>query len=320
VGNAGGGSRARCAYIAARRDLDPATRNAVLWRGLTATKRAAKDYLHVGPYDQSTFSKEYAQAFKGVPKFNLASMPDLLFILHKIGADPRISDVRWAAYMLATAFIESSHTVKIKQGTGRKSHMAKVWRNFAPIEEAGHGKGRRYYAPVKVKRLPTGDAQVTEQDGDQWRVSATTGDAQDLHRHQKMGVEASATSPLYARDDGDEQQYFGRGYVQLTWWSNYAKAGMVLGRGLAFLYDPDLVEDPNVAYAVMASGLCTGKIFANGRKLSQYFHGTHTDYVNARMMVNPGAKHANKEEVAHIAERFEKVLFTSIPDKAVAAR
>jgi hypothetical protein len=292
---------------------------------MAGTRREAKDYLHVGPFEEAAFQREYTSEFKAVPKFNLASMPDLIFVLHKIGADPRVTDVRWAAYMLATVFIESSHTVKLKKVSvgkgGRRSHSVKVWRNFVPIEEAGHGKGRRYYLPVKVKRLPTGEAEVTEYDGDQWRVSAHSGEAHDLHRHQKRGVEASAsTSPIYDGSDGDEQYYFGRGYVQLTWWTNYANAGVVLGRGLEFLYDPDLVNDPNVAYAVLATGLCTGKIFANGRRLSQYLHGSHTDYVNARMMVNPGAAHTNKQEVAHIAERFEKVLFASIPRKEMAAR
>jgi hypothetical protein len=289
-------------------------------------QRDAKDYLYGGAYDQSAFQKAYAEQFKGVPKFNLASMSDLLFVLGKIGGDPRITDVRWAAYMLATAFIESSHTVKVKKESidknGRhKSHGVKVWRNFAPIEEAGHGGGKRYYLPVKVTRLAGGDAQVTEHDGDQWKVSVATGRGQDLHRHQRQGAEASAkASPIYDKDDGDEQYYYGRGYVQLTWWSNYAAAGVALGRGLALLFKPELVNDPDTAYQILATGMYTGGIFANRHQFSQFFQGAHTDYVGARNMVNPGAKHGNKVEVAQIAQRFEAVLLASKNSAQVASR
>ncbi len=257
-------------------------------------------------------------------------MPDLLFLLGKVGADPRITDIRWSAYILATAFIESSHTVRVTKQTvdkkGRvKTHKIKVWRNFTPIEETGHGKGRRYSLPVKVKRLPSGDVQLTEYDGDQRIVSAATGIGVSLHRHQKLGVKAdSKPSGRYDDDDddddGDEDFFFGRGYVQLTWWTNYAGAGVALGQGLDLLIDPELVNDPNTAYSIVATGLYTGGIFANGRKLSQFFHGGHTDYVNARNMVNAGVSHDAKVEVAKIAERFEKALLASRLNAEVAAR
>jgi hypothetical protein len=117
--------------------------------------------------------------------------------------------------------------------------------------------------------------------------------------------------PARSTNDGEEEYFFGRGYVQLTWWNSYASAGVVLGQGLAFLFEPDLVNDRDVAYSIMATGLFTGKIFANGRRLSHYFHGAHTDYVGARNMVNGGANHANKVEVGNIAKRFERVLLGS---------
>jgi putative chitinase len=41
----------------------------------------------------------------------------------------RLSDNHWLAYMLATAFHETAHTMQ-------------------PIEEIGHGKGRKYGTPV----------------------------------------------------------------------------------------------------------------------------------------------------------------------------
>lgn len=293
---------------------------------MSTVRRHGQDYGYTGTFNQSAFQRAYPEEFRGVPKANMASMPDLLFLLGKVGADPRITDVRWAAYILATVFIESSHTTKITKQTvskkGRvKSHSVKVWRNFSPIEEAGHGRGKDYQRPVKVLPLPTGDAQITEFDGDQWKVSAVTGAVRPLHPDQIRGVEAHTRgSEVYSADEGEEQYFFGRGYVQLTWWNNYASAGVALGQGLAFLFEPDLVNDPEVAYAVLSTGLCTGGIFANGRKLAQFFHGAQTNYVGARNMVNAGAKHANKVEVADIAERFEKVLLGSRIAPEVAIR
>jgi hypothetical protein len=284
---------------------------------MEAERRDEKDYVYTGSYNPNTFQQAYATEFQRVPKFNLASMADLLFVLGKIGKDSRITDVRWAAYMLATTFVESSHTVKIQKETvdkkgRRKTHRVKVWRNFAPIEEAGHGRGLKYYLPVKVARLPTGDAQVTEYDGEQWTVSAATGLIRPLHRHQKRGVRADKeASPIYKDDDGDEQHYFGRGYVQLTWFNSYAAAGVALGQGLDLLFEPDLVNDPNTAYDILSTGMYTGGIYANKRKFSQFFQGGHTDYVGARDMVNAGAKHANKVELAEIAKRFETLLMAS---------
>jgi len=290
------------------------------------TKRTGSDFAYSGCYDPAAFSTAYAREFAKVPKFNQPSMPDLLFLLKKIGADPRITDLRWAAYMLATTFVESSHTMKVQKVTvdkkGRsKSHSVKVWRNFAPIAEAGHGKGRMYYLPVKITRLPSGDAQVCEFDGECWTVSAHSGHARALNKHQSRGVSATAkASETYEDDDGDEQLYYGRGYVQLTWWNGYAAASIALKRGLDLLFNPELVNAPNTAYDILATGMCTGSIYANGRSLAQYFHGTHTDYVSARNMVNAGASHANKVEVAKIAERFEDVLFGAKSKQPVASK
>lgn len=276
-----------------------------------------KDYFYAGEFDGNEFQTHYAAEFNNVAKFNLASMPDLLWLVGKIGVDKRVTDIRWSAYILATAYVESSHTIRIVKQTkdkkGRvKSHRLKLWRNFAPVEEAGHGKGRKYENPVKVLRLPNGNVEITEYDGERWTVSAATGHPTPKGRGQKLGLDPRKDGdPAYEAADGDAQYYFGRGLVQLTWWYNYATAGVKLGRGMDFLLEPERVDNRDVAYEILATGLCTGAIFAHGRQLRQYFHGGHTDYVHARDMVNPKVAHANKVEVARIAERFEKVLFAS---------
>ena len=144
-------------------------------RMATPSQPQKKDYAYAGPFDATRFEPEYKKRFADVPKFNVVSIPNLLTLVAKIGNDARIGDIRWAAYILATAFIETSHTIKVaRQAKDRhgkpRTHIVKLWRNFAPIEEAGHGKGRRYQDPVKVLRAGNG-AQITERDGDQWDVS-----------------------------------------------------------------------------------------------------------------------------------------------------
>jgi hypothetical protein len=157
---------------------------------------------------------------------------------------------------------------------------------------------------------------VAEYDGDQWVVSQN-GHPHALHAHQKRGVTpGSDADAAYVSDDGDEKYYYGRGFVQLTWWTNYAKTGVMLGRGLDLLLDPDLVYEPRLAYQIISTGMRTGRGFANGHTFSQYFHGSHTDYVHARAMVN-GTSH--EREVGAIAERFEGVLFAARPAPAKTA-
>ncbi|HEX3698442.1 MAG TPA: glycoside hydrolase [Polyangia bacterium] len=276
--------------------------------------RTAADYLYSGEYDKAKFTSAYESLFAHVTKFNKPSIPDLIFVLGKIGSDKTITDTRWAAYMLATMFVETSHTIKLKQAApgGQTSHVHKAWRNFTPVKEVGSGKGHGYHFPVKVDRLPNGDANVTEWDGDQWVVSSS-GIAQKVQPSAIAGMRNPrlAESPLFRQAMGQMNQYYGRGYVQLTWWYNYISAGMATGQGLLFLFDPDKMLDPTSAYSIMSVGMVTGKSFANRRKFSQYFIGGKTDYLSARDMVNPGASLANKKELADIAIRFEAVLFSA---------
>jgi predicted chitinase len=126
-----------------------------------------------------------------------------------------------------------------------------------------------------------------------------------------MGAAATQKAvKTYADDDGTELSYFGRGYVQLTWWSNYARASAQLGLGLQLLLDPAQVLQPAIAYQLMAHGMRTGEGFANGRKFSNYFNGAKTDYVKARAMVN-GSDHA--ADIAAIARQFEIILLAAKP-------
>ncbi|AVT11645.1 glycoside hydrolase [Paracidovorax avenae] len=283
------------------------------------------NYQHTGPYDRVVFQEQFTQQFGASGRYNAAAIPDMLSLLGMIERDTAINDVRQAAYMLATVMWETTSPVTVtKVATNKKGQplvdkhgqpvvlKQKKWlMTMAPVAEIGHGKGRQYHEPVKVKLLPDGGARITEQDGDQFSVTAA-GDISPLTKGAKMGTkDGGAATKSYDADDGIEQAYYGRGYVQLTWWSNYAKAGVALGRGLGLLTDPEQVKTPETAYALMSYGMRTGGIFANGRKFSLYFSGDATDYVSARKMVN-GSDHA--EDIAKIARKFEAVLLKARPN------
>jgi hypothetical protein len=78
-------------------------------------------------FDRNAFLTGYSAAY------SLPSGPKagLIQILDSLAADPTITDLRWAAYMLATI----------------KHECADVWH---PIEEFGKGKGRPYGVPVTM--------------------------------------------------------------------------------------------------------------------------------------------------------------------------
>lgn len=95
--------------------------------------------------------------------------------------------------------------------------------------------------------------------------------------------------------------YYGRGYVQLTWFDNFDLASKKLG--CDFLNNPDDVMKPEYAIKVMLEGMKQG--WFTGRKLSDYIHQSKKDYVNARRIIN-GMDKANL--IAGYADTFEKAL------------
>lgn len=286
--------------------------------GMTTTLPRT-DYGHSGLYDRSIFQNEFTAQFSKSGRYNAAAIPDMVTLLGMMERDPGITDVRQVAYMLATVMWETTSPTTISRPALSKKGRPLVDKHkqpvmvrerkwlmtMAPVDEVGRGNGRRYHEPVKVKQLPSGSVRITEQDGDQFTVSPA-GLISPVTRNAKMGtVDGGVADAVYARDDGVEQAYFGRGYVQLTWWSNYATSGVALGRGLDLLVNPELVKTPEVAYALMSHGMRTGRGFANGRSFPQYFSAGATNYVAARGMVN-GSDHA--ADIAAIALQFEKIL------------
>ena len=97
------------------------------------------------------------------------------------------------------------------------------------------------------------------------------------------------------------QTYYGRGYVQLTWKSNYQAMGKILGIDL--VNQPDMALDPATAYHIMSHGMQNGSFTGVG--LKKYIHDDTCDYVNARRIIN-GTDHA--QEIADAAIWFQQIL------------
>lgn len=81
-------------------------------------------------FDHKTFFDQYKKTFN--TKLTQEQVDGIDSLLTAIEQDPDVTDVRWAAYMLATV----------------KHECADRWQ---PIEEYGKGKGRKYGSAVTVK-------------------------------------------------------------------------------------------------------------------------------------------------------------------------
>jgi putative chitinase len=118
---------------------------------------------------------------------------------------------------------------------------------------------------------------------------------QNPERARKMGNTAV----------GDGALYCGRGYVQLTWKVNYAKAAAELGVDL--ITNPDLAMNPDIASDVMIKGMEQG--WFTGKRLATYLpptgKATLQQFTDARRIINSTDKAA---KIAEEAMAFQEAL------------
>lgn len=95
--------------------------------------------------------------------------------------------------------------------------------------------------------------------------------------------------------------WIGRGFVQLTWQKNYVKFQAPVLK----LFEVDIVADPDGALElepaafILFEGMLSGAF--TGKKLSDYFNDTKTDWLNARRIINGTDKAA---DIASIGKAF----------------
>lgn len=104
---------------------------------------------------------------------------------------------------------------------------------------------------------------------------------------------------------GDGIRYCGRGYVQLTWKTNYRRAENELGVKLEA--NPDLAMNPDIAARIMRCGMdegwFTGKAFSHF--LPKVGTADRVAFINARRIIN-GADKAG--QIADYALGFQEAL------------
>jgi len=103
-----------------------------------------------------------------------------------------------------------------------------------------------------------------------------------------------------------DKLYYGRGFVQLTWYENYDNMGKILKVDL--LNYPELALDKRIATKIMIEGMTKGaSSFGDftGKSLENYFNDKTTDWVNARKIINGLDK---AELIAGYAKKFYEAL------------
>ncbi len=105
-------------------------------------------------------------------------------------------------------------------------------------------------------------------------------------------------------EPGDGVKYHGRGYVQLTWRSNYAKMAELTGVDL--VNEPERALEPAIAATILFEGMERGLF--TGAKLSRYFNAADCNWINARRIIN-GTDKAGA--IADIARAFNVALDAS---------
>jgi len=106
--------------------------------------------------------------------------------------------------------------------------------------------------------------------------------------------------------------YYGRGYVQLTWYDNYVTQDNKLGLAGELVKHPDLALDPELAVRILFGGMHDGDF--TGKQLSDYFTPDTTDWYNARRIVNATDQATT---IAGYAEKFlNAIAHTFAPPRA----
>lgn len=103
---------------------------------------------------------------------------------------------------------------------------------------------------------------------------------------------------------GDGVKYKGRGFVQITGKNNYQKFKTLLNIDL--ITYPEKAIEWDTSFKIMTIGMRDGTF--TGKKLSEYFTDSSTDYYNARRIIN-GTDHASV--IKKYAEEFEKCLISA---------
>ncbi len=135
-------------------------------------------------------------------------------------------------------------------------------------------------------------------------ISEVGGPKYFTRMYDVTGARPTMASDMGNTSPGDGPRYCGRGFVQLTWKSNYAKAGAKLGVDLVAC--PEKAMQPAVAAKIMREGMTNG--WFTGKALRHYLpvdKGLIGQFTSARRIIN-GTDKATM--IAGYAMRFQDAL------------
>jgi hypothetical protein len=119
--------------------------------------------------------------------------------------------------------------------------------------------------------------------------------------------EAYWISEEWRRNNLKYYPHYGRGYVQLTWAKNYARADDELDLGGKLISNEDLALQPDIAARIMVHGMEGG--WFTGKRLADYLplagQAGFDAYTQARRIINGLDK---AQEIAKEAQQFEAAL------------
>ena len=113
--------------------------------------------------------------------------------------------------------------------------------------------------------------------------------------------EAFWLSEDWRRQNLSYYPFYGRGYVQLTWHTNYTKYSHMLG--LDLVNNPDMAMESRTALFVLAHGFKTGAF--TGRSIGEFINIHRTDFIGARRCINGRDR---EHEIAQLAEKYLRNL------------
>lgn len=152
--------------------------------------------------------------------------------------------------------------------------------------------------PPPQPPLPDGLARAVIQEGQKHGLTLRTQIAYIMATVQHETANTYRPIQEFGGANRPYAPYYGRGYVQLTWRTNYQKYSNILGIDL--VGNPDQALDPSISLYILVHGMANG-IFT-GRRLGQYVNVNRTDFVNARKVIN------DMDRAHHIANLAQQWL------------
>lgn len=173
---------------------------------------------------------------------------------------------------------------------------------------------RSRLGPLKTAQVEGIEAILSAIDGLplSWQAYALATAWHETNRTMQPVREAYWLSEEWRRKHLRYWPHYGRGYVQLTWPDNYAKADAaaadegLIERG-RLIADPDLAMRPDIAAFILRWGMVGGKF--TGVRFNMVLPpkgvATRDQYMNARTIINGRDKSDLIEDYAQV---FEKAL------------